>query len=39
VKLSIDPLGAADNPFMVLPYDGPLYDWNYFTEEIIEPEI
>ena len=24
---------------MVLPYEGPLYDQNYLTEDVIEPEI
>ena len=49
VKLCIDPLGDACNPFMVLPYDATqqhamtmmMHEQpNYFfTEEIIEPEI
>jgi len=39
IKLSIDPLGSAYDPFMALPYEGPLYDQNYLTEEVIEPEI
>ena len=39
IKLCIDPLGSAVDPFMNLPYEGPLYDQNYLTEEVIEPEI
>lgn len=39
IKLSIDPLGSMMDPFMLLPYEGPLYDQNYLTEDVIEPEI
>lgn len=39
IKLSIDPLGSALDPFMALPYEGPLYSQNYFTDDFIEPEI
>lgn len=27
------------DPFLQLPYEGPLYDMNYFSMDVIEPEI
>lgn len=39
VKMSIDPLGSAMEPFMHLPYEGQNFDMNFFTTDIIEPEI